>query len=172
MTTETIPCISLWQPWAWLLVHGHEHPDGKRVENRTWPLPAAMIGRWCLIHAAKAIKPNERLAAGRVAATLTGWAPRVALARLTSDTEEFPLGGIVGAVKWETCCEVEALFEDDGLGAPPPSIRAWAVGPHCWITSAAKPLPFVSLCGRQGFWNVPLSSLPDEYQWLKTGGTD
>lgn len=24
--------LSIWQPWAWLIVHGH-----KDVENRTWP---------------------------------------------------------------------------------------------------------------------------------------
>lgn len=30
LTIPAIPAISLWQPWAWLLVHGHEHPNGKR----------------------------------------------------------------------------------------------------------------------------------------------
>src|ERR1043166_6932593 len=49
MTTETIPIISLWQPWASLWVAG-----AKRIETRSWPctrrlrLPCVLA-----VHAAK-----------------------------------------------------------------------------------------------------------------------
>jgi hypothetical protein len=39
-------CLSIRQPWAWLVAHGW-----KNIENRTWP--TGFRGRF-LIHAAKA----------------------------------------------------------------------------------------------------------------------
>ncbi|GAB1340904.1 ASCH domain-containing protein [Gemmatimonas sp.] len=42
--------ISIQQPWAWLIVHGH-----KDIENRDWP--TKVRGR-VLIHAGKKIDPN------------------------------------------------------------------------------------------------------------------
>jgi hypothetical protein len=42
--------ISLWNPWAWLIAHGH-----KKVETRGWCPPAFILkaGRRIAIHAAK-----------------------------------------------------------------------------------------------------------------------
>ena len=40
--------LSLWQPWAQLIVTGH-----KRRETRSWPPPGARIGQRIAIHAAK-----------------------------------------------------------------------------------------------------------------------
>ena len=45
--------ISVWQPWAWLIVHGH-----KTIETRSWPAPDALIGQRIAIHAAKTILPH------------------------------------------------------------------------------------------------------------------
>jgi hypothetical protein len=50
VTTETVPqlrALTVRQPWAGAIVH-----QTKRVENRTWKLPAAMHGTRILIHAA------------------------------------------------------------------------------------------------------------------------
>ena len=44
--------ISVWQPWAWLIVHGH-----KTIETRSWPAPEALIGQRIAIHAAQRIVP-------------------------------------------------------------------------------------------------------------------
>ena len=38
--------LTLKQPWAWAVAHA-----GKRVENRTWRPPAALIGQRIAIHA-------------------------------------------------------------------------------------------------------------------------
>src|SRR5262245_2237350 len=46
----TIKCLSLWQPWATLLIHGK-----KRYETRSWK--TAHTGR-ILIHAARAMTPD------------------------------------------------------------------------------------------------------------------
>ncbi|MEV1040398.1 hypothetical protein AB0J01_27665 [Streptomyces sp. NPDC050204] len=39
--------LTVRQPYAWALLHG------KTVENRTWPVPAALIGTTVLLHAGK-----------------------------------------------------------------------------------------------------------------------
>jgi hypothetical protein len=45
----TMPCISIRQPWAGLILVG-----GKDIENRTWRCPAKALGKTILIHAGKA----------------------------------------------------------------------------------------------------------------------
>jgi hypothetical protein len=47
-----VKAISLWQPWASLIMLG-----AKRVETRPWKPPDAVIGQRVLIHAAKRIDP-------------------------------------------------------------------------------------------------------------------
>lgn len=44
--TPGIHCLSIRQPWASLIIHGV-----KRIENRTWPAPASLIGQRIAIHA-------------------------------------------------------------------------------------------------------------------------
>lgn len=43
---KDMKAISVWQPWAWLEVHGH-----KPIETRTWRPPAKLIGKRIAIHA-------------------------------------------------------------------------------------------------------------------------
>jgi len=47
-TTDLIYAITLWQPWAAVIVDGP-----KDIENRTWQPPAWIIGRRVAIHAGK-----------------------------------------------------------------------------------------------------------------------
>lgn len=46
--------LTIRQPWADCIVHGSRAYGPKRVENRTRPIPPALIGARVLIHAAKA----------------------------------------------------------------------------------------------------------------------
>ena len=55
-----IRCLTIWQPWAWATVHKGPLPmsspalpgaEPKSVENRTWPAPPKLRGRWIGIHA-------------------------------------------------------------------------------------------------------------------------
>lgn len=193
MSNIFIPAISLWQPWAWLLVHGHEHANGKRVENRGWPLPtgpSGMAGAWCLIHAAKAgcqmvppryhcptPNPNDSpryfgwpdstcLVAAMTAAANAGLevCPRVG--------DVMQCGGIVGAVRWDGYCDRQngtwsTMSRICDLKDATPRLRYWFGDTrYLWFTMDARPLPFVPWRGRQGFFRVPLAELPAEYQWL------
>lgn len=57
MTSPTLRALTVRQPWADKIAH-----DTKRVENRSWPLPAKHHGARVLIHAGKT---GDRQAIGR-----------------------------------------------------------------------------------------------------------
>lgn len=158
-------CISVWQPWASLLVHG-----AKRCETRSWP--TSHTGP-LLVHAAKkwdvglaefAVLPPARAAleavgvrfAATEAAARAGW--------------NLPFGAIVGVVQLSDCirseevhftadpadyCRIgmhggwqfpasEQLFGDFGPGR-----FAW----YCTKFMAfAEPVPYR---GAQGLFDVP-----------------
>lgn len=48
---RTMPCLSLWQPWASLIAVGV-----KTIETRSWKAPNKFIGKRIAIHAAKNTK--------------------------------------------------------------------------------------------------------------------
>lgn len=55
MSSTRFPALTLWQPWAQLLIEGP-----KRNETRGWAPPSCLIGRRILIHAAaRAVRPQE-----------------------------------------------------------------------------------------------------------------
>lgn len=59
MMARYLPCISVRQPWAWLITHQTEYPHGKTIENRSYP-PLYQGREYrgpILIHAGK--KPDE-----------------------------------------------------------------------------------------------------------------
>lgn len=41
-----LDALTVWQAWAWAIVAGH-----KPIENRDWPPPPQLSGRWLAIHA-------------------------------------------------------------------------------------------------------------------------
>lgn len=49
-----LPCLTLWPEWAYAIVHLE-----KPVENRNWPFPKVMEGKWMGIHAGKKIGGSE-----------------------------------------------------------------------------------------------------------------
>lgn len=49
-----LPCLTLWPEWAYAIVH-----YGKPVENRSWPPPKILEGKWIGIHAGKKIGGSE-----------------------------------------------------------------------------------------------------------------
>lgn len=169
----TLRCISLWQPWASLLVGGK-----KRCETRSFAVPPG----WLLIHAAQ--KWDRRLMtmarytpAFKSALSelgLTAWhrGPSRSLAKLVG----MPLGAIVGAVRVVECFPTAAVrlttegnatveFESGGrvlcvtpteqaFGDYSPSRSAWLCAD---AVALVRPIPCV---GRQFLWNVPAADLP------------
>ena len=131
----TVPCLSLWQPWASLLVHGV-----KRVETRPKRFNHTGV---LLIHAAKSWTPDQAAVDRRYR---TSFSQNLIDAQYDWwDNADLPLGAIVGAVVVE---RVERMTEE--LIAAQTSMERdmgdWRVGrwgifckAAAWLT---KPVPF------------------------------
>jgi hypothetical protein len=127
-----IPCISIRQPWAWLILHG-----GKDIENRNWP--TKFRGR-ILVHAAKGMTRDEWAAAWDFAAG-SGASPKALAAGVKFDNID--RGGIVGSVELVDCVRESA--------------SRWFVGDYGFVLRDPRPLPFIHYRGMLGIFGVPES---------------
>lgn len=120
--------LSIKQPWAWLIVHGH-----KDIENRDWP---TKFRGPVLIHAGKKkdIDAAQDLECGRH--PVTG-----ELQPLID--EKCQLGGIVGVAEIVDCIDA--------------SDSPWFVGRYGFVIRNARPLPFVPFKGALGFFETELT---------------
>ena len=130
-----IPCLSIRQPWAWMILRG-----GKDIENRNWP--TRVRGR-VLIHASKAMTRGEWGDAWMFAhgSSALQMADAAGLA-----FDNIQRGGIVGSVEIADCV--------DG------SDSRWFVGRYGFVLRDPRPIPFVPYRGALGFFNVPRTVLP------------
>ena len=133
---SSIACLSVRQPWAWAIVHGH-----KPVENRTWT--AEFRGR-LLIHAGLTWDKagREDFARLRIAFPEINW------------PAQYELGGIVGEVVMTDC-----IGSLTGPRPVPGLDMRWWTGPYGFVLKDAKPLPFAPFRGLQGFFAVPEEAL-------------
>ncbi|VTU42942.1 MULTISPECIES: ASCH domain-containing protein [unclassified Variovorax] len=120
--------LSIQQPWAWLIVHGH-----KPVENRTWRTKHR--GAF-LVHAGKKF---DRVGYDWVRETF----PEIAMPA----PGEFELGGIVGQASVVDCVE-------PGSRANGAYSSKWYFNEFGFVLDEAVPLPFVALKGNLNFFNV------------------
>ncbi len=117
-------CLSIRQPWAWLIVNGHKMVENRGRQSRhRGPL---------LIHAGKAIAEDAE-EARRLAAIL-------GIADMPTSDLGAPLGGIVGRVEMVDCVDHH----------PSP----WFFGPWAYVFAEAEPLPFRPLRGHLYMWDV------------------
>lgn len=135
--TREIPigliCISIRQPWAWLIVNGF-----KNVENRSWPLPGKFIGCRVLIHAGKHYDPRGTMEIFD-AARAEGMLPAEDVVPL-SDLQS-QCGGVVGS------CVFTACVRD--------SSSPWAIpGEHHWMIEAPRVEIFRPMRGKLGFFKT------------------
>ncbi|AZD84962.1 hypothetical protein C4K14_2128 [Pseudomonas chlororaphis subsp. aureofaciens] len=121
--------LSIRQPWAWLIIHG-----GKDIENRSWHTKHR--GRF-LVHAAKGMTSREWVAASDFC-----------IAQGIHDTpfdmpsdDDLLRGGIIGSVEL-----VDSLDTSDS---------PWYMGQKGFLLRDPKPLPFIPLKGRLGFFEAP-----------------
>lgn len=84
--SETLPTLTIRQPWAWLIVNGH-----KDIENRSWP--TRYRGR-IYVHAGKGMTRDEYLMSDITAAEVGITIPPF---------EQLERGGIVGEVEIVDC---------------------------------------------------------------------
>jgi len=134
-------CLSIRQPWAWLLIRPDLTDPKERaaarvrravkdIENRRWPIPRSMrLPFRCAIHAGK---------------TLSKWCyedevdewPEISFPPFAG----FQLGGIIGTVTITAC-----VTEYDS---------PWFEGPFGFVLADPRPCAFVPWTGRLGFFNI------------------
>lgn len=126
--------LSIRQPWAWLVAHGH-----KDIENRTWQ--TKFRGR-VLIHASKGMTRAEYAEANEFVFSSEGIPPKLFLE--LPDFNELQRGGIVGIATIIDC-------------VPPARGKSpWHIdGAFGFQITAARALPFLECKGALGFFNVP-----------------
>lgn len=125
-----IPALSIRQPWAWLIVHGH-----KDIENRDWP--TNFRGR-LLVHAGKTFTRKyyteccaQLGAAGMLPSSLPSYE------ELQQQT-----GGLVGWTRITDCQpEHPSPWKQDGT--------------YGFVLSDSSPMPLVPFNGKLNFFNVP-----------------
>lgn len=131
-----VACLSLWQPWASLLVHGVKKIEtrGKRL-NHEGPL---------LIHAAKQWSLAERQASAHFRKTY----PRTLMDAQFPTSDDLPLGAIVGAVFVERVERMTPVMLTARRNDSPMEVDMgnWAIGrwaitckAACWLSA---PIPW------------------------------
>lgn len=121
--------LSIRQPWAWLIVHGH-----KDVENREWA--TAWRGP-LLIHASKtAAKGEYALLRETIHEEMGILVPELAV---------IERGGIVGMATLVDC-------RND-------SESPWYTGAVAWVLKDARPLPFHACNGALQLFHTPAAAV-------------
>lgn len=130
MSDELLPCISILQPWAWLIVHGF-----KDIENRDWP--TRFRGR-ILIHAGKKLGKRD------YADDLEFFAEHDGI-HLPA-FEDMQLGGIVGSATITDCVRQHPSRwkMDDCWG---------------FVLKDQRVRPFVPYRGQLGIFRVPAAAI-------------
>lgn len=137
--------ISVWQPYASLLVHGH-----KLVETRGFPAPKALIGQRIGIASTKIVRPEQRAAMKDPV-----FARYYFETNLPRDIEELPNGYLLGTVLLHSC---EPITEEDleDVTEEEKLYGWWQEGRYAWRVrepeSFDEPVP---VRGAQGIWTLP-----------------
>jgi len=134
----TIPCLSLWQPWATAIALGI-----KKNETRSW---ATNYRGWLAIHAAKRKMTDEE-------AWMTREFPRFAI--------PVPLGAVVCIVRLVGCLPI-ALVKKLGVSENEQRWGNYDEGRWAWMTSPSIEIPEpIPLVGHRGLfrWEPP--------QWIQ-----
>ena len=127
--------LSIRQPWAWAIIHA-----GKDVENRSWP--TKVRGR-VLVHAGLKQTHDDW---DDCMDFMDEWFPMPSEERLRRRARAIndhaaQRGGIVGSVEIVDC-----VSEHTSL---------WFAGPFGFVLRDPRPLRFMPLRGRLGFFDAP-----------------
>ena len=137
--------LTLTPEWAWAVCR-----LDKRVENRTWPAPATIIGQRIAIHAGKAAPDWSAvyLMAGCARWQVDRYARmfrKPGVHRLHPLGKELTRGAIVATAIVSGC---RAVDQRDAVG--------WEAGPWCWDLTDVRVLERPESCrGALGLWRVP-----------------
>jgi activating signal cointegrator 1 len=177
---DALPCLSLWQPWASLLVWpAQEQPENlppklppaiaeKRHETRSWrtdyrgPVLVHASVKWNTDLAQLCLGDPFRDVIERHLGLNPGTLCRGNAGRLLKDT--LPFGAIVGVTHLSGCTSTNddqfqdwdfLVSNDHYFGDYDPDRFAWRTHHPQWFKT---PIPY---CGRQGWFSVPLKLVPE-----------
>ena len=143
--------LTLHRPWAWGILH-LDSRRAKRIENRTWAPPKALLGEQIAIHAGAKFDIRAAEYIAHVGGT---WPPL--------DEAQHPLG-IVGVARIVGYCEPTAPGARPRVHGPDQdaarrvlaSSARWYMGSFGWLLDEAMALPEALLCpGARQLWIVP-----------------
>lgn len=122
--------LTIRQPWVNCIVYGD-----KRLENRRWPPPDAVVGHFLALHAGSVLDDD---------ALTSHFVYDVRQMPLWTD-EELVRGGILGVARL--------------VGVVETSADPWFTGPYGWVLDEVVRIEPVPCGGRQGVWEVPTAVL-------------
>lgn len=145
MGVKQIPCISLWQPWAWLWVKGE-----KRFETRSWPTNRR---GWVAVHAAKRWGSEQRRVCDGHHA---GFDSVLKMYGIDDPAHQLAFGAVIGFVHISRCITTrQALGEN--LPYTEKCFGDFSDGRYAWDADKRILLPDpVPARGFQGFWHWDL----------------
>ena len=131
--------LTVWQPWATLIVLGLKKIETRRRKTR-------IRGRIAVHAALRPPDPEIINALMRM--------PGVADVLLEYFKYGFPLGEIVGNARLADCCPIDELYDTRYATHKEMRLGDWTEGRFGWIMESPvlfdDPIP---AAGRQGFWN-------------------
>jgi len=136
--------LTLTSPWAEAVVR-----FGKRVENRSWPLPEGFLGERIALHQGKKFDAVSAL----WIADLVSKGEDAERDRIVRELEASTTGAILGVVRFRSIRRMISPVPPEW----PSAIGDWACGPWLWeideVVALRSPVP----CrGMQRLWNLPL----------------
>lgn len=165
------PALTIHQPWAWAIAGGW-----KPVENRDWPPPRWLFGRYLAIHAGRQYD-------GPAARELVRHREALGLPAGPPDGNSIARGAIVAAARIAGAVQVERDDEDPAV----PRLRfvkvlgdvseqtarelaasPWASGPWLWVLQGVVAVdPPIPCRGLQKLWSVPAPIAEQVRQHIK-----
>ncbi len=150
---KTYKAISIWQPWASLIVSG-----AKTIETRTWPPRGLRVGEPVLIHAAKHWTEDER-------EMLDDPVFRIRLTQAAFrglwDFDAPPLGCLVAVATFNGAQRSEDLVASISMHER--WFGAYAPGNWGWRFVDVRPIKPIPWRGAQGLFPVVIDEARLEY---------
>lgn len=149
--SESYPAITIWQPWASLIVAG-----AKPFEFRKWAAPARLVGKRVAIHAgARKVKKEEvkelLFALEHNGGKGTGLRVKPAmelLDRALTSPGALPLSSVLCTAILGEPRKASSIFAGDVADSDRIDQHVWA-----WPLTDIQPLePFLPATGAQGWW--------------------
>jgi hypothetical protein len=140
---SAVRVLSLSQPWLWSIDTYVSPPGGvepKRIENRSWPCPAAVIGERIALHAARSWDDDA-----------ISFFVKLGIEH-PARRELYDKGKITSVA---TVTDVIDCTET-GHRSPPPGQEYWLFGPFGWVLVDVRRLPApIPWRGAQGLRHLP-----------------